>query len=421
MPEPAGTGCRAVRSCCAPRPRTCRLRRRQLAQLPAFEAGVAHAQAAPPGTVLLSVFLDGGVDSLSVLAPVGTRPTGGCARARVGTGRAFAEDPRLAGIRPPAARRPARRGQGLRAARGRLHRRGPVALHVAPLLGGRRARPAPADGLAGRVLDRVGTADNPLQGVSLGRPARPALATARHPVRRSTSPRTSASGRPAPGARRGPRRAGVHAGLAGRCSARATPRSPRRRGPPRSPAASATRSPRSAPTASRLTRPRPPTRGRRMRFRAGSPASPRCSPPACRSAPPPSAPGAWDTHANQADALPKNLKLTFDSLLAFQRDLEARGLADRVLTLVWSEFGRRAAENGSGTDHGAAGVGLLIGTRASGRMIGEFPVLQARQGRQRARDLGFPRALRRDLRRLVRRRSRRGAAEPRHRAAGDPQ
>ena len=64
------------------------------------------------------------------------------------------------------------------------------------------------------------------------------------------------------------------------------------------------------------------------------------------------------------------------ALLAFQRDLEARGLADRVLTLVWSEFGRRAAENGSGTDHGAAGIGFLIGTRAAGRMIGEFPGLK---------------------------------------------
>ena len=37
-----------------------------------------------------------------------------------------------------------------------------------------------------------------------------------------------------------------------------------------------------------------------------------------------------------------------------------------MLTLVWSEFGRRAAENGSGTDHGAAGIGFVIGTRASG-------------------------------------------------------
>ena len=82
-----------------------------------------------------------------------------------------------------------------------------------------------------------------------------------------------------------------------------------------------------------------------------------------------SAPGAWDTHADQAGTLPENLKITADSLYACQRDLEARGIADRVLTLVWSEFGRRAEENGSGTDHGAAGIGFVIGTRASGRMI----------------------------------------------------
>jgi uncharacterized protein (DUF1501 family) len=88
-----------------------------------------------------------------------------------------------------------------------------------------------------------------------------------------------------------------------------------------------------------------------------------------------SGPGAYDTHAGQAKTLGRNLQLTCDSLLAFQRDLETRGLADRVLTLVWSEFGRRAAENGSGTDHGAAGVGFLIGTRAAGTMIGEFPGL----------------------------------------------
>ena len=43
---------------------------------------------------------------------------------------------------------------------------------------------------------------------------------------------------------------------------------------------------------------------------------------------------------------------------------------------VWSEFGRRAEENGSlGTDHGAAGVGFLIGSRVKGGMIGEFPGL----------------------------------------------
>jgi len=84
----------------------------------------------------------------------------------------------------------------------------------------------------------------------------------------------------------------------------------------------------------------------------------------------------YDTHDDQPNELAAGLKLTADSLLAFQRDLEARGIADRVLVHVWSEFGRRAEENGSnGTDHGAAGAGFIVGTRASGRMIGEFPGL----------------------------------------------
>jgi uncharacterized protein (DUF1501 family) len=46
-----------------------------------------------------------------------------------------------------------------------------------------------------------------------------------------------------------------------------------------------------------------------------------------------------------------------------------------VLIYVWSEFGRRAQENASnGTDHGSGGLGFLIGTKASGRMIGSFPI-----------------------------------------------
>ena len=84
----------------------------------------------------------------------------------------------------------------------------------------------------------------------------------------------------------------------------------------------------------------------------------------------------YDTHAAQAAAFPRNFQLAADSLLAFQRDLEARGIADRVLVQVWSEFGRRPAENGSGgTDHGAGGVAFVIGTAASGATIGEFPGL----------------------------------------------
>ena len=89
-----------------------------------------------------------------------------------------------------------------------------------------------------------------------------------------------------------------------------------------------------------------------------------------------SAPGGYDTHDNQPQELAEGLELTASSLLAFQRDLEARGLADRVLVHVWSEFGRRAEQNASnGTDHGAAGAGFLLGSRVRGQMIGEFPGL----------------------------------------------
>jgi uncharacterized protein (DUF1501 family) len=85
--------------------------------------------------------------------------------------------------------------------------------------------------------------------------------------------------------------------------------------------------------------------------------------------------GGYDTHSNQLDSLPGGLLEIGDSLRAFQRDLEARAIQDRVLVHVWSEFGRRPEENGSGTDHGAAGAGFLIGSRAKGELVGEFPGL----------------------------------------------
>ncbi len=88
-----------------------------------------------------------------------------------------------------------------------------------------------------------------------------------------------------------------------------------------------------------------------------------------------SAPGSFDTHDNQADSLDGDVKTVADTIASFQADLEARGLADRVITLVWSEFGRRPEENSSGTDHGAGGAAYVIGTQVAGTMIGEFPGL----------------------------------------------
>ena len=86
--------------------------------------------------------------------------------------------------------------------------------------------------------------------------------------------------------------------------------------------------------------------------------------------------GGFDTHDNQPEEHPKLLKDLGDGLAAWQADLSARGLAGRVLTLVWSEFGRRPQDNDSqGTDHGAGGLVLVVGDRANGGVRSEFPGL----------------------------------------------
>ena len=75
------------------------------------------------------------------------------------------------------------------------------------------------------------------------------------------------------------------------------------------------------------------------------------------------------------DGITRLRRITFETLEAFQADLEARGLADRVITLVYSEFGRRPEQYGSGTDHGAAGSAFVMGTQVKGEMVGEWPGL----------------------------------------------
>lgn len=86
----------------------------------------------------------------------------------------------------------------------------------------------------------------------------------------------------------------------------------------------------------------------------------------------------YDTHANQAQTHADLLGALSDALRAFYADLEHRGIADRVLVMVYSEFGRRVGENGSaGTDHGAAApVLLLSGSDAmNAGLAGDFPSL----------------------------------------------
>ncbi len=84
----------------------------------------------------------------------------------------------------------------------------------------------------------------------------------------------------------------------------------------------------------------------------------------------------FDTHARQAPVHAEKLRQVSGALTAFQRDLEANGLADQVLTMVFSEFGRRAAENASkGTDHGRGAPLFLLGSRVRGGLHGTPPDL----------------------------------------------
>ncbi|MFQ3587078.1 MAG: DUF1501 domain-containing protein [Fimbriimonadaceae bacterium] len=96
--------------------------------------------------------------------------------------------------------------------------------------------------------------------------------------------------------------------------------------------------------------------------------------------------GGFDTHARQAEAHERLLKGFGDAVLAFQREMEATGRADKVVLLVFSEFGRRSYENASlGTDHGAAAPMFLVGSTVRGGLHGPPPDL----GDLEAGDLKF--------------------------------
>ena len=65
-----------------------------------------------------------------------------------------------------------------------------------------------------------------------------------------------------------------------------------------------------------------------------------------------------------------------DSLNAFQKDISAQGNGGKVLTMMFSEFGRRVAQNGSaGTDHGTAAPMFLVGDMVKPGLRGTHPSL----------------------------------------------
>lgn len=84
----------------------------------------------------------------------------------------------------------------------------------------------------------------------------------------------------------------------------------------------------------------------------------------------------FDTHATQAPTHANLLATLSGAITAFFKDLKARGQADRVLVMTFSEFGRRVKENGSrGTDHGSGSQMFLIGGRVKAGVVGAHPSL----------------------------------------------
>jgi uncharacterized protein (DUF1501 family) len=351
----------------------------------ALADGIAEAATVQGGSspILVSIFLAGGIDSLSVLAPTEDptyrtlRPTLAVAP---GQGTPFTEDPRLSW--GPAVTSFAN-----------LHNAGKMT--VFPGIGyvdadlshftSRHYWEVGASdtrlvtGWMGRYLDIAGSPSNPLQGLSMDSEMNPTLATAINPVAAIDRPETfqlwlndvwgdvfsltldaasslgDAQRRSADPAIAQVAQAASEVGVVRRALA-----------PFRNAAGTAAyTSPVTYPTATGTDFPQR-LAGLAAMIAAGLPLRCVALTPEIQ----------FDTHASQAQTFDSGLPVIADAIAAFQADLEARGIQDRVLVHVWSEFGRRALENGShGTDHGAAGVSMLIGSRASGTMVGEWPSL----------------------------------------------
>ena len=85
---------------------------------------------------------------------------------------------------------------------------------------------------------------------------------------------------------------------------------------------------------------------------------------------------AFDTHVQQGEQHERLLSYVSDAVSGFMQDMERIGRADDVTVLVFSEFGRRAAENTSlGTDHGTANHMYVIGKPVKGGHYGKPPSL----------------------------------------------
>ncbi len=88
---------------------------------------------------------------------------------------------------------------------------------------------------------------------------------------------------------------------------------------------------------------------------------------------------SFDTHANQASLHSGLWSDVSNNVDTFYQDLRDHNASDNVMLLMFTEFGRRITDNGSGTDHGAGGIAFVMGEHVKGGIYGEYPSLEPGQ------------------------------------------
>ena len=89
--------------------------------------------------------------------------------------------------------------------------------------------------------------------------------------------------------------------------------------------------------------------------------------------------GGYDVHANENPTQPKLLGDVSGAIMDFFQDLRDHDASDNVVMFVFTEFGRRIYDNGSGTDHGSGGGAFILGDRVKGGLYSEYPSLEPSQ------------------------------------------